>query len=147
MFIKHKSSKIINLTNVSNIGLDLHKTRVIFNFQHSIDVFRSGLCPDYIYIDCSNNKELEEFYKEIITKVRGKYFIDTKIGNRMVNIDSVCSIYMESDRNRIIFNLNHPIEGTDRKTGRTKITSNFIFWNFDSVEEYEEAVIAVNELM
>jgi len=138
MFIKQSnnpSAKLINIKNVSNIGIEREKMRIIFNFQHSINIFNGGLRPDYIYMDF---KTLDDFYHElrnVTEKCKDDFFIDKNYNNRYVNKSAICSINIETKRRRIIFNLNHQISAKNPD----KITSNFIFWNFDCESSFNDA--------
>lgn len=148
MFIKQPNTpkaKIINLDNVSNVGVDIGKLRLIFNFQHSINIFNGGLSPDYVYMDFDTSKEMGEMFGLIAEKCKDAYFISENPANRMVNHSAVCSINIEESRNRIIFNLNHPISSKDRSDD--KVSSNFVFWNFESKDSFETSRDSITDLL
>lgn len=139
-FIK-TNDKIINLKNVSNINvLD---TRIVFNMNYSIEI-RDKVISDYTYWDFDTREELEV----IVDILRTSSFIETTFigyNNAFVNINEISSIKYADRKNRIIFNLSHPVSFNNHN-GQS-ITSEFVYFNYTDIEEYQDKKTEINTLL
>lgn len=136
MLIKYKDNKILNLKNVSNIFVDLDYDgagKVIFNMNYSVKIFGGKITPDYVYWLFSSRKELEEIKNIFEPKISGWIF-PKALDQRYINPSCVSSIVTDKYKNRVIFNLNYAI--SHPKDINNKMTSDFVFFNFESFEEY-----------
>lgn len=146
MFFK-TSSRIINLTNVSNINIIKENFRVVFNMNYYVDIHKgkeTNKISDYVYWDFLN---LEEMNKSLSTLYENKYFMENFLynGNKcFINTKSISSIKFDSNKNRVIFNLSHPITYTN-KNFEKKVTSEFVYSNFKDNEKYKSFVDDVME--
>ena len=139
MFIQ-ANDRTINLKNVSNINILHDRNRIVFNLNYNIEIFtnygQSKYISDYVYWDCNNSQALIANLEELN---RSKYFIDNFINqindNGYININEISSIKYIEKKNRVIFNLSHPITFKDFD-GKDKITSEFVYVNCDDNEQF-----------
>lgn len=142
LLIKHKQNKIVNIDNVSNIFIDLqegNKGKVIFNMNYSVKIFGDKITPDYVYWNFDNEQELEQIRYKFESKLAG-WIWPFQHGQRYVNTACISSIGTDRYKNRVIFNLNYPVS---HPKDIKKVTSDFVFFNFDSAEAYEEFLITL----
>ena len=134
MFIKYKDEKIVNLDNVSNIFVDEKGQKVIFNMSYSVKIFGNKITPDYVYWPYNNLSELNDIKKKFLYNI-GTWIHPIEEGQRYVNTNCISSIVTDEYKNRVIFNLNYNISHPKEEN---KLTSDFVFFNFDNRESYQK---------
>jgi hypothetical protein len=138
MFIQ-TNDRIVNLKNVSNINvLDDYK-RVVFNMNYNVEIKKRNdyvFISDYVYWDLLSSTQLNESLSSILNST---FFKDNFIihNNQFVNMNEISSIKFSDKKLRIIINLSHPVTYTDYN-GIQSITSEFVYFNFNDVSEYNE---------
>jgi len=146
LFIKNVNTdydKIVNLDNVSNIYIDGEVTgKVIFNMNYSVKIFGNKVTPDYIYWNFSTKEELDEIKMVIDSNLDG-WIKPQEEGQRYVNVKCISSIVTDKSKNRVIFNLNYNV--THPKDS-SKLTSDFVFFNFSTKEKYKEFLNFLSQL-
>lgn len=151
MFLQ-TNERLINLKNVSNINVvkDTNKKRfrIVFNLNYNIQIGHGSYAKfisDYVYWDSYNEADMihnlihlneNEFFKA--------NFIDQINGEGYINKNEISSVKFSEKKNRVIFNLSHPVTFTDYH-GADKITSEFVYVNCGSSDQYEEYVQYINQ--
>lgn len=141
---KTEDIEVIDVDGLEDILEESIRTGVVPNLQtrtirHVIQ--EAKYTPDYTYWEYSSEEEKNEIIKLIEGKLRESSWIFPENPTlRYVNLDCVSSISFDDRNNRIIFNLNYHV--THPKDD-TKLTSDYVFWNFnDDGEKY--ALVAAN---
>jgi len=135
------NDRTVNLLNVSNINILNDTLRIIFNMNYSIKIDRNRkqkMISDYVYWDSDT---IEEFETNLSILRDSRYFdenfIDQYADKGYINLNEISSIKYADHRNRVIFNLSHPITFTDNH-GNERLTSEFVYNNCDTTETYNE---------
>lgn len=144
MFLQ-ANDKVVNLKNVSNINI-INDKRIIFNMNYNIEITyfdktarteKTKLISDYVYWDA---KDSQEMVKNLENIKKFKYFndnfINQGIGNGFINKNEISSVKFADVKNRVIFNLSHPVTFVDFN-GKEKITSEFVYVNCLSLEQFK----------
>jgi len=130
--IKSGDSKTVNIDQVSNIGIDTKKLRIIFNLQYSINIFGKQT-PDYVYFEYDDIVNLHRAIKSLLEVIKDDFLISSDKSQRLVAKKCISSINFIERQKRIVFNLNYDI--THPNDSR-KLTSDFVFWTFNDDAEY-----------
>lgn len=142
MFLQ-TNDRIINLKNVSNINILVDDFRIIFNLNYNIEIetdYGSKLISDYVYWDCINQSDLEHNLKYIDANAYfSQNFISSSDRTSFININEISSIKFSEKKNRVIFNLSHPVTFRDYYKNE-RITSEFVYVNCDSPAKYKEYI-------
>jgi hypothetical protein len=149
---KNIGSRIVNLKNVSNINIIEYQKRIAYNLNYSIKMDNGSLVDkyisDYVYQDCPTN---EEFQTVLSYLAKDEYIIKNFIGYKdydvkndifrygYININEISTIKFSEKKKRIIINLSHPVSFVDNN-GVPNITSEFVFINFKTQDEYNAAI-------
>ena len=142
MFIQ-TNDRLVNLKNVSNINVLHERDRIIFNMNYNIEMPSnqwndSKLISDYVYWDGVNK---EDFLQNLVFLNENKYFQDNFIdqidGMGYININEISSVKFSEKKNRVIFNLSHPVTFTDFNNNN-KITSEFVYVNCKNIEQFND---------
>lgn len=135
---KEGPGKIINLDNVSSIGIT--PSKIIFNFSHSITIDNGMMVADYDYwkIKSEDGEDVEDVLNNILLKLGEDAFVSTDEKHYIVNSKNVANILFDEKNKRIIFNLNFSKE--IKVHGGYRLSSDFTYWDFDSQDEFENAV-------
>lgn len=137
------NDRIINLKNVSNINILKDRFRIVFNLNYNIDINNTGktkLISDYVYWDAIDDTNLKANLKHLIdNSYFGETFISQPNNLVFININEISSIKFSEKKNRVIFNLSHPITFKDND-GNERITSEFVYVNCDNYQQYKEYV-------
>lgn len=149
MFLQ-TNDRIINLANVSNINILVDKNRIVFNLNYSIKIDANGkakLISDYVYWDSVNKENLELNIKHL---GGNKYFKDNFLTQPsdygFINLNEISSVKFSEKKNRVIFNLSHPITFKDYD-GNERITSEFVYVNCKDVNEFKQYVNYVKSIL
>lgn len=142
------SDRHINLLNVSNINLLNDKMRIVFNMNYSINIeinHYDKKISDYVYWDAFNVNEFEDNLRCLL---QSEYFKSNFIEhtNGYINLNEISSIKYLARKNRVIFNLSHPVTFKDFD-GKNKITSEFVYVNFNKDEDYDNYVKYVRKTL
>lgn len=140
MFLKVNNT-VVNLDNVSNINLIKHRNRIAFNMNYNIELRideKTKYISDYVYWDAKDDREYEDNLRRLQTD---DFFICEfiKHPNGFININEISSIKYNEFKRRVIFNLSHTVSFKD-ESGDFKLTSEFVYVNFNSQKEYDEFV-------
>lgn len=148
MFLQ-TTDRIINLQNVSNINILKESNRIIFNMNYNIEIAyfdkvqrkeKSKFISDYVYWDAYSYNDMIANLKALQTLDYFKdNFIEQTPGNGFINKNEISSIKFSEKKNRVIFNLSHPVTFTDFD-GKEKITSEFVYVNCSDVNQYDSYV-------
>lgn|GEM_PF-5176905 len=145
MFLQ-TNDRIINLKNVSNINILHDSNRIIFNLNYNIEIQysdkkeKSKFISDYVYWDGVNSTDLKYNIDYLLNNSYFKQnFISQLNMKGFININEISSIKFSEKKNRVIFNLSHPITFTDFD-GKSKITSEFVYVNCNDIHNYNEYV-------
>ena len=143
MFLR-ANDRVVNLKNVSNINI-IDGKRIIFNMNYNIEITyfdkvtkqeKNKFISDYVYWDASNAQEMAKNLQTIKSfKFFNDNFINQGIGNGFINKSEISSVKFSDRKNRVIFNLSHPVTFVDYD-GREKITSEFVYVNCPDEEQY-----------
>jgi hypothetical protein len=140
------NDRIINLKNVSNINILHDSNRIIFNLNYNIEIQysdkkeKSKFISDYVYWDGVNSTDLKYNIDYLLNNSYFKQnFISQLNMKGFININEISSIKFSEKKNRVIFNLSHPITFTDFD-GKSKITSEFVYVNCNDIHNYNEYV-------
>ena len=137
MFIKFKNERVVNLDNVSTIkiveGSNGNYKRVIFNLNYGITISKNKIIPDYVYWNVVDEDEFDTIQDMLYTTLESNWIDISK--TEIININKVSSIVERPNENRIIFNFNFSIS---QPSIQNRLTSSFVFVDFDSEEEYKE---------
>jgi len=148
MFIE-VSNKIVNLKNVSNVNIEKNfnkkQFKIFFNLSHNIDLevfdkidgkLKTIFISDYVLWEA---KSLNKLLENLLFLEKHKYFKDNFVkkahGDGFINKNQISSIKFEDHKNRVIFNLSHPITFTDFEK-KKKLTSEFVYVNCDDYSEF-----------
>lgn len=149
MFIQ-TAERIINLKNVSNINILIDRNRIVFNLNYSIELDANGktkLISDYVYWDSVSKDNLELNIKHLCSN---KYFKDNFLTQPsaygFINLNEISSIKLSEKKNRVIFNLSHPITFKDFD-GNERITSEFVYVNCKDVNEFKTYVNYIKTIL
>jgi len=144
------NDRIINLANVSNINILVDKNRIVFNLNYSIEIDANGkakLISDYVYWDSVNKDNFELNIKHLGDN---NYFKDNFLtrsdDNGFININEISSVKLSEKKNRVIFNLSHPITFKDFD-GNERITSEFVYVNCKDVNEFKQYVNYIKTIL
>lgn len=135
----------VNLDNVVSIKFELD--RIIFNYNSEISL-DGGVSPDYTYINMPVGKERNDLI-EILESKDFITFEKSDNSNTYVNLSNTSSIkeYIKErgsyTKRRLIFNLN--VSST--LTGTNTITSNAVYYDFDTEEDFNEAASALQKIL
>ena len=136
-FIK-TNDRLVSLKNVSNINIiTKSEPRIVFHLNYFIEIERDGrfkMISDYVYWDFISHSDFEN----AMAVLRGNEFIKSKfIEHRdgFVNIDEVSSIKFAEKKNRVIFNMSHPVTFVDYN-GDDNVTSEFVYVNCNTREDF-----------
>ncbi len=146
MFLK-TNDRVVNLKNVSNINIirGRERNRIIFNMNYHIEIKEGKFISDYVYWDAIDTQDLEQ---NIGYLIKNKYFCDNFIeqidGKGYINVLEISSIKFAEKKNRVIFNLSHPITFKDF-SDCTKLTSEFVYVNCSTFEKYKHYVEYVQQ--
>lgn len=148
------NDRLINLRNVSNINVLKENNRIIFNLNYNIEIVyfdkqtkreKSKFISDYVYWDAINYNDMLQNLSHLASN---DYFVTNFINqvndNGFINKNEISSIKFSDKKNRVIFNLSHPITFTDFD-GREKITSEFVYVNCNDFNQYNDYVNYVRE--
>lgn len=148
MFLQ-TNDRIINLQNVSNVNILKDSNRIIFNMNYNIEIVyfdrvskreKSKFISDYVYWDADGASAMANNLKELqATQYFKDYFIKQTAGNGFINKNEISSIKLAEKKNRVIFNLSHPVTFTDFD-GKEKITSEFVYVNCSDLNQYKAYV-------
>lgn len=130
--IRSGDSKTINIEQVSNIGIDIKKFRIIFNLQYSINIFGKQT-PDYVYFEYKDVNDLQKAVKALLEVIKDDFLISSDKRQRLVAKKCISSINYIEKQKRIIFNLNYDIT---HPNDSSKLTSDFVFWTFNNETEF-----------
>ena len=140
------NDRLVNLHNVSNINFLNNSNRVVFNLNYHIELSTkpgTKLISDYVYLDGRNSED----YDFIVTNIINNEFIQENFllhPNGYININEISSVKFSDKKLRVIFNLSHPITFIDEFHFK-RITSEFVYVDFDEVSEYKEFVKRVKD--
>lgn len=151
MFLQ-TNDRLVNLKNVSNINIIIdnykRRFRIVFNMNYNIMIQTDGgdkFISDYVYWDSYNEDDLQMNIAHIKTNMYfNDNFIDQLDGTGFININEISSVKLSEKKNRVIFNLSHPVTFTDYE-GNEKITSEFVYVNCGNRNKYNDYVHYVNE--
>jgi len=147
VFLKHRTNKVVNLNNVSNICVDMDKSlannisgKVIFNMNYSVKVFGEKFTPDYVYWEFKSLQELAEIDQLLLKTIANKeynlfWIAPLESGQKYVNMNCVSSVNIDYNKNRVIFNLNYNIS---HPKNHSQLTSDFVFMDFSTLQKFEE---------
>jgi hypothetical protein len=150
-FIKDNTGNYINLDNVSNIGFIPEKNRIIINFNYSISLSKSSekKIADYRYLDFDSQEEFEEFVTDLCKMAEQKFYImpnvEEFLDKHWVNPRHISYLNTDVKKNRIIFNMTNPI--TKLVNDELRTINDFVFWDFDTLEKFEEALKEVSDIV
>ncbi len=146
--------KMVNLNNVSNIAFEEFYNRdqelcykVIFNFDYSVSLKNDyqKIIADYVYFVYSDRNEYNQITDELSGLINEHSWIAPLINGvvtRIANPDKISFLATDTRKNRIILNLNTSVSfysNTARKT------SDFLYFDFVSLDEYNENLIYIKE--
>jgi len=144
------SDRIINLKNVSNINILVDRNRIVFNLNYSIEIDTNGrtkLISDYVYWDSVSKDNLELNIKHL---GGNNYFKDNFLTQPntygFINLNEISSVKLSEKKNRVIFNLSHPITFKDFD-GNERITSEFVYVNCKDVNEFKTYVNYIKTIL
>lgn len=148
MFLQ-TNDRIINLQNVSNVNILKDSNRIIFNMNYNIEIVyfdkvsrreKSKFISDYVYWDADSSNAMANNLKELqSTQYFKDSFIKQTAGNGFINKNEISSIKLAEKKNRVIFNLSHPVTFTDFD-GKEKITSEFVYVNCSDLNQFKAYV-------
>ena len=67
--------------------------------------------------------------------------------NVIINIDNSITVSFLSHLNRVVFNMAHPIQTTDRETGKVITIADYKYVDFSNSEEYNLEVVKIENLL
>jgi len=141
MFLK-TNDRIVNLKNVSNINIlrGVNRDRIIFNMNYTVEIHPGKYISDYVYWDAIDADDLGLNIKYLMeNKYFAENFIDQTDDKGFININEISSIKFAEKKNRVIFNLSHPVTFEDRDR-KKKLTSEFVYVNCSTFEKYQTYV-------
>lgn len=137
--IGFKSQKIINLENVSNIYFDTQGQKVIFNMNYSVKVFNGKFTPDYVYWTYESAEELAKIQNLLLKSTHG-WILPLEQGQRYLNPKYIASVTFDTNKTRVIFNLNYNVT---HPKDINKLTSDFVFYDFANIIHYEQFINSI----
>lgn len=144
------NDRIINLKNVSNINILVDRNRIVFNLNYSIEIDANGrtkLISDYVYWDSVSKDNLELNIKHLGSNNYFKdNFLTQPTSNGFINLNEISSVKLSEKKNRVIFNLSHPITFKDFD-GNERITSEFVYVNCKDVNEFKTYVNYIKTIL
>jgi len=153
---QYGDTKIVNLDQVSNIGFDegydrfgQPKYKVIYNFAYPISLKKNIIksVPDYVYHVYTDKESYQNQIDTLNKQInQAKWFapiIHNKI-SRIVNPKYISFISTDQSKNRIITNLACSISFYNNYERKT---SDFIFFDFDTLEEMNEELLYLKDLL
>lgn len=132
--IKFKEQKIVNIKNVTSIGLFPEKNRIVFNMNYGITLPNSKqIISDYVYWEASNQQEFNEMQRNA-KLYSGRWIISPKnsYNERYINPDYISSIVFDINTLKIIFNLSHSVSMKNSES----LTSEFVYFKFNDIKEF-----------
>ena len=141
MFLQ-TNDRIINLQNVSNINILKDRNRIVFNMNYNIEISTNygdkKYISDYVYWDARDIREVEKYLEKLnVIDYFNENFINQIDGNGYINKNEISSVKFSDRKNRVIFNLSHPVTFKDFD-GNDKITSEFVYVNCNNSTQYEK---------
>lgn len=153
MFLQ-TNDRIINLKNVSNINIIKETNRIVFNLNYNIEITyfdkftkteKRKFISDYVYWDAINSENLKQNLSYLMEDSYFKNnFIKQIEDSGFINYNYISSIKFSEKKNRVIFNLSHPITFIDGD-GKEKITSEFVYVNCSDFNQYKDYVLYVKK--
>lgn len=144
MLIK-TNDRTINLKNVSNINVIKDRNRIVFNFNHSIDI-SNKVISGYYYWDFHDTVHFNGGLNHLANNAYiSENFITLNDKAGFVNINEISSIKFIEHKNRVIFNLSNAVTFKDHNK-KSSITSEFVYANLESATSYNNFVAYVNTL-
>lgn len=145
MFIVTNTTKpeIINLKNVSNINI-LNSNRIVFNMNYSVKILNNNkIISDYSYWDSGSTEEHDDNIESILqnTYVQNNFLV---YNSAMINVHEISTVKFDDFKNRIIFNLSHPVSFNGTKPDDT--TSEFVYVNLEKSLYEEEKKYLLKEM-
>lgn len=146
------NDRVINLKKVSNINILKDRKRIVFNLNYQIEIVTdfdgySKYISDYVYWDSISQRDLEDNLKYLQkSEYFQENFLKQKNGDGFININEISSIKFSDKKNRVIFNLSHPITFKDYE-GVERITSEFVYVNCRSISEYRDYCKYVKDII
>ena len=123
------NNKYINVKHISSITV--LKDRVAFDMDTPIELDNGRLISFYAYQDIYDDDVVSNMLNQDYIVYN---FIKHK--NVLININHVISVKFIEKTNRIVVNLSHSLNTT--YDGKTKLSSKFLYFDSDSVEEYNK---------
>jgi hypothetical protein len=148
MFL-NTGSRIINLANVSSINIVKEKFRIIFNLNYSIEIQTSAgskHISDYVYWDAITADGLQTNIQYLEKDKFLKMTFLSKLNNGYVNINQISSMKFSEKKNRVIFNLSHPVTFKDHEN-TPRVTSEFVYVDCQNLEKFKDYVQYVNQII
>lgn len=151
------NDRLINLQNVSNINIlrGEKRNRIIFNMNYNIEIYPGKHISDYVYWDAIDDQDLIYNIKHLqFNEYLQKNFIDQPDGKGYINVNEISSIKFAEKKNRVIFNLSHPVSFNNHKKDKyqieqdrdvLKLTSEFVYVNCTSFDKYKKYVEYVQQ--
>lgn len=147
--------KILNLQNISNVNILKNRRRIVFNMKYSIEIDSEDkhsnkkikkMISDYVYLDSKDKAEFNENLSNLkMNSYFKKYFLKGTNYN-YINVNCISSIKFSEDKLRTIFNLSNSVSFNDFNKNQ-KLTSEFIFVNHDSYEDFIDYKESLKELL
>jgi hypothetical protein len=137
--IGFKNQKIINLNNVSNIYLDESGQKVIFNMDYSVKIFNNKFTPDYVYWTYEDEDEATQIL-DLLSLNTKDWILPAERGQRYLNPKFISSITLDTNKTRVIFNLNYNVT---HPKDINKLTSDFVFYDFANIKNYQTFVDSI----
>jgi len=146
MFIEI-NNKVINLKNVSNVHILERKNRIIFNMNYSVQIkTNQGIqrnVSDYVYWDAQNDEDMNRNIQRLKNnEAFSSMFLSGVDDNVWINIHEVSTVKFIDGKNRVIFNLSHPITYNDKDSVQ-RITSDFVYVDCATPVKYRKYVECV----
>lgn len=138
---------------MSNITFNKEKLRIIYNFSNNIDIKINTnygeeirMIADYRYDDFYNEMEFNQKKIELRERVKSLGFIipDSPY-HHWVNPKHITFVNVDYKKTRIIFNLANSI--TKPIGGEMMLVNDFVFWDYSTEEELNEAIKQVFNLI
>ena len=137
-FIK-TNDRLVSLKNVSNINI-IHRRepRIVFHLNYFIEIEKDGqykMISDYVYWDFISESDFRNALELLIAN---RYMQENFLAHDhgYININEISSIKFAEKKNRVIFNMSHPVTFTDF-SGNDNITSEFVYVNCETRSDYD----------
>jgi len=146
---KYGNTKIVNLENVTNIAFEQYTNRfkkeewkIIFNYNYGISLRNdySKHIADYTYF-VFQDEDLYQLAVDKLDPLIEAGWLAPMVNNnvsRIVNPKAISFIAQDPSKNRIIVNLATSVSFWNNTS---RITSDFIYLDFSSPQEYRENVL------